>query len=191
MASDNANIRVFGSGSLWLAPAGTPLPAQTTGALSAALDAAFKDCGNLVEDSLAFAGTPEIFRVRSYGVARPTLVGKRLSSEIFNAAMQEWKTDNLKATFGGGSVTVANSIAKYVPPSDTTITDLSAVMKMAHGAKVFWIVIVSCKNLAGFTLNFRDNADAPLPLALEVQGGTSGVDPWYILSSDTTALSAG
>lgn len=182
MATNKARILVAQMARVWLAPVGTPAPADAT----VAMGAAWKDVGLFSPDSLSWATDPSFEEVQSHQSNYPTRVIQTGDAATLSVDLQEWSLANFQAVYGGGTITtITGSPTQYrfAPPAIGARTSVAAVVEIIDGAKHARLVVPACEQREGVETNFERGAEATLPLRLSVIGSDLG-DPWYLLTDD-------
>jgi len=183
MAKDTAQTRVAGTGSVYMAPAGTTLPSSYNGPINAS----FIELGYTDEDGVTFTDSPTIDRKGAWQSFYPVRIIEtaRMAKAAFN--LEQWNTNTLRAASGGGTVTTAGSGAKFAPHAAGTITEWSLVIDITDGSITDRYVVPTCIVVSDLETNLNRSDLAVLPVELEAIG-EAGVDPWYLFTSDTTSF---
>lgn len=182
--TDPTQIIVPGVMRLWLANTGTTAPATAV----ATMPVGWFDVGLFTEDSLSFATDPQFGEVRSAQSNYPTKTFQTSETGTVSCDLQQWNEANLKAAFGGGTVTevVVSSVPtgtfKFVPPSLGGRTEKACIIEFTEDSYNWRIVIPRVLQREGVQVDIQKGGEAKLPLRLSIQGGDSS-DPWYILSN--------
>lgn len=182
---DASRITIAGNAHIYLAALGTVGPTDAT----TALDTPWRDVGYTTEDSLTFTDTPTFGQVRSHQSNYPTRIFQTQEEASVAVELQEFSSDNILATFGGGTITTitpggtATDQYHYSPPSVGSRVNIAAIAEVIDGTKHYRYVVPNCFQNSGATLKLQKTSAALLPLALSVLGA-DGVDPWYLLTDD-------
>jgi hypothetical protein len=173
-------IVIAGTATLYVAPAGTTMPAS----LSASLNAAFVELGYSTEDGVKFTDSKTVQGVRPhqsfYEVRR--FVTERASSVEFS--LLQWDADTVPLAFGGGSITSpAAGEYRYTPPDPEDIDERAVVIDITDGDRHFRIGIPKAMVSSSVESTFARTGPAMLPITLDVLG-TDGTAPWVIDSDD-------
>src|SRR3954467_14501871 len=101
MATNSGRILVPGMARLWLADVGSTFPVDPT----TALGTGWVEAGFFTEDSLKFESQPKFNDVTSHQSVYPTRKIQTSDEANLAVALQEWSAENIKAVFGGGTIT--------------------------------------------------------------------------------------
>jgi hypothetical protein len=187
VALNSGRILVAGDARLWLAPVGTTMPANATVAID---DQDWKDVGYFTPDSLQFSTDPTFEDVNSHQSFAPTRIIQTGDSASLQVDLQEWSLVNLKAIYGGGTVSSISvttpAVAthyKFSPPAVGGRTETAAIAEVIDGTKRYRLCIPRAQQREGAEIPLNRGAEATLSLRLGVLGGGVG-DPWYWLFND-------
>jgi len=139
MSGRNADeLVVAGTGDIYIAPYGTPVPTQEAGSL----DAAFAQAGYTNEDGLKLSWTPEVTDFMAWQSRTP--IRREMTSQEFVLAfsLEQWNADNLIAAFGGGQVTevTAGHYKFEWLDNDSQLDEITVVADFQDGSKKYrWI----------------------------------------------------
>lgn len=189
MATDPTKIFVPQTAKLYLAPVGSTAPDAPTTAPAAA----WVEVGLFTPDSLQMATDVNFETVSSHQSNWPTRRFQTTDAATIQANLQEWSTPNLKAVFGGGSVTSQTgppAYFKFTPPSVGGRTETAAMIEVADGTRIVRLIIPRAMQIEGASLNLNKTNETTLPLRLAVLGSDVAA-PWYITGTDTTAFPVG
>src|SRR4051794_19117069 len=100
MSADATRIVVAQKAQVFLAPIGTPAPADAVVAPAAA----WKEVGFFTPDSLSFATDPTFEEVGSHQSTSPPRRFQSGDAAAMEVDLQEWSADNFAAVYGGGTV---------------------------------------------------------------------------------------
>jgi hypothetical protein len=184
MAVNKGRIRVAQIARVYLAPVGTAAPADAT----AALASAWREVGYFTPDSLSWSTDPSFEAVRSHQSNHPTRRFQTEDAAMVSVDLQEWSGPNLRAVYGGGTITpitVSATVTHYrfAPPQIGGREQVAAIIEIIDGALHYRRIIPSCETNEGVEQNFEKTSESVLPLRLAVNGSDIG-DPWYDLSDD-------
>lgn len=170
---------------VYLAPTGTAAPVDAL----VAIDPAWHFVGNTTEDSLSFSTEPEFEEVRSHQSDYPIRRFQTSDSATLSVDLLQWNSQNMIYAFGGGTVTAIAATTptqyKFVPPRLGARAEVSALIEVLDGERVFRYVYPRAQQIEGVEAQLQKGSASTLPLRLSVLGGDS-TDPWYLLVSDPT-----
>ena len=187
MATDTTQILVPGRTEVWLGAVGSTAPASPT----ATPGTGWFDVGLTTEDSLQFTEEPEFQEVRSAQSDYPTRTFQTKESGTISVDLQQWNEANLRAAFGGGTVTEPTAgVYKFAPPALGSRLETAALIKVTDGTKHYMWIIPRSLQKEGVTSSLSRGGEARLPLKLNIQGGDVG-DAWYMITDDDSFAPAG
>jgi len=181
MPLDSAEIIVGGTGRLYAAPEGTPLPASLNAAIPG-----FVDLGYTTEDGAKFTDSKTTNDIRAWQSFYPTRVHVTARSAMLEFTLLQWNEDTIPLAFGGGGFTVpAAGEYRYNPPSPETLAVNALVLDIADGTRNFRIVIPRGFVTSNTESTFAKTGPALLPITFTVLSNDDG-NPWTIDSDDPT-----
>lgn len=183
MAVNKANIRVAQIARVYLAPIGTAAPADAV----APFAAAWKEVGYFTPDSLSWATDPSFEEVRSHQSNYPTRRFQTEDAATLSVDLQEWKGDNFKAVYGGGTIEEVSPASnpptyRFAPPQIGGRETVAAAVEIIDGAITFRRIIPACEQNEGVEQSFEKTSESVLPLRLAILGSDIG-DAWYDLTT--------
>ncbi|MET9776139.1 IPT/TIG domain-containing protein [Streptomyces sp. NPDC006367] len=170
---------------VWLAPVGTPAPADAT----SPMPEGWYSVGLFTEDSLKFNAEPNFEQVRSAQSYYPTRTFQTQDAATIEVDLQQWSGRNFKAVYGGGSITVINPVGggkkhyRFAPPRVGGRTEIAAVIEVIDGGKHYRYMIPRTMQMEGVSKDLAKTKESVLPLRLAVQGGDEA-DAWYVITDD-------
>lgn len=182
MAITADEVRVAGAGRVWVAPASSTLPTDST----TALDAAFVDLGYVTEDGVSFSFSRETENLNAWQGDKLRVLSTEEPAEVSFALMQS-NYDILPIALGGGTVTepVADSGEfKYTPPAKGTNTERTMVIEFNDGESIHYRYVLPRVQIEGevsFTLQRGEALTYPLTF------GVLDADPKYEIFTDDPA----
>lgn len=180
MAQDTEQIRVAGTGDVYVAAVGATPPANS----QAAWGAAWKNLGFTSDDGVTFSVGREIEDIPVWQLldaARRIVTGRDITTGF---ALRQWNKDTLVFGFGGGEVTEpAPGEYRYDPPEAGEIDERALGIEFVDGTIVYRIIIPRGIVQDDVETQFVRNAAADLPITFGIVG-QAGEAPFYILSND-------
>lgn len=184
MATNADRILVAGDAHLYLAPYPATFPSNLSTAPSAA-DADWVEVGFFTEDSLQFATDPSFQDINSHQAFYPTRTVQDGDAATLSVDLQEWSGENFSSVFGGGSVTeVSPSVFRFAPPTPGTRNEVSALLHIIDGSKLYRLCIPRTSQRDGVELPLQKGQEATLALSLSILDPGTGNDAWYWLTND-------
>lgn len=180
MALDVDNILIAGTGRLYIAPEGTPMPSH----LSASLDADFVDVGYISEDGAKFTDSKTTNDVRPWQSFYPVRVHITERTGTLEVTLMEWKEATLITAFGGGGMTQPfTGEYRYEPPEPEDLAINALVLDMADGERNFRIGIDRSFVTSNTESTFAKTGPALLPVTFAVLANGES-KPWRIDTDD-------
>lgn len=177
MALNSAEVRVAGTGHVYVAPSGTALPTDA----SAALGASWKDLGYVSEDGVAFKFGRETQDLNAWQGDKVRVITLREPKTVEFALMQS-NSDVLTAAFGGGAVTSPSTGEyKFTPAAAGSNAERALVIEFVDGGITYRYAFarVQVEGDVSFTLTRGGAVTYPITF------GVLASDPAYeILTND-------
>lgn len=178
---DSAELIVAGTGNLYVAPEGTPIPSH----LSETPNAAFVDLGYSTEDGVKFTDGKTVNRIRPWQSFYPARVHVTAREGMFETTLMQWNPDTMVAAFGGGGIIEPQpGEYRYEPPAPETLAVVALVIDLFDGTRSFRF----CTSRAFVTSNvessFTKSGPALLPITFEILAADAGGNPWTLDSDD-------
>lgn len=186
--NDTAEIRVFATGQVYVAPVGTALPVNPT----AALNAAFVGLGYISEDGAALSVAPEIQDIMAWQSRQA--VRRELTSQEVTAtfALLQWNETNIVFAFGGGAVTTPSvGISRYELPTDGALDERAVILEAVDGTVHERIILPRCNVTDSVETNFVRTDASMLPITVKALQPADGSTAMIFLSDDAAAFAAG
>ena len=188
MAWNNADeLVVAGSGQMYVAPVGTPLPADAV----VALNVAFIGLGFITEDGAALTVTPEVTDFMAWQSRSPVRREKTSQEIQIAAALMQWNEQTVPFAFGGGVVSGSAGAYRYNLPSDEAALDERAlILDAVDGVKHMRWVFPRGNVTEAVEAAFSRANPAALPVTFKALAPSAGASPGYFLT-DSGAFAAG
>lgn len=180
MPKDVDEIVIGANGSVWVAPLGTPVPADE----SAVPNANWVDLGFTNEDgvTLVDSKTQEVVRGWQSFYALRRFITERDFSAAF--VLHQWGPEQVMLAFGGGEFTEPTSgHYRYDPPDPEHIDERMLMVDWIDGDKRYRLVLERGLVTENVETNITRTAAADLPITFGIIGDESGT-PWHLLSND-------
>lgn len=181
MALDSAEIIVGGTGQLYAAPEGTPLPVSLNGPL-----AGFVDLGYTTEDGAKFTDGKTTNDIRPWQSFYPVRAHVTERSAMLEFTLLQWNEDTIPLAFGGGGFTEpVTGEYRYNPPEPEVLAVNALVLDVTDGTRNFRIGIARGFVTSNTESTFAKTGPALLPITFTVLANDDG-KPWTIDSDDPT-----
>jgi hypothetical protein len=179
MAKDPNEIVVGANGTIYLAPAGTTMPAN----IGAAIPAGFDDMGYASEDGVTLNATKAIESIRvwqSFYAAR-RIVTERDFTTAF--VLRQFNGVNVENAFEGTVTEDAPGMYRFEPDEPEVLHEKSAIVAWADGDKNYRLCVPKALSIEAVETVIQRAAPSDLPMTLGILG-EEGVKPWYFLTDD-------
>lgn len=177
MALTASEVRVAGTGHVYLAPSGTTLPTN----VATALNAGFIDLGYCTEDGVDLTFGRETKMIDSWQADSIRNITLKQPVGIGFTLMQVNK-NTLTAALGGGTGAGATTEYTFTPAADGVNTEGVMVIEFVDGSLTYrWLfhrVILDGE----LKVNFKRDVAVDLPVKFNVLANTP---KWKIFSNDT------
>jgi len=174
-------IVIAGTGTIYHAPEGTPLP----GYLTDALDPNFLGVGFTTDDGAKFTDEKSTNDVRPWQSFYPVRTHITERSAMIEATLLQWNEANMILAYGGGGITQPRpGEYRYSPPSPEELTIVAIVIDFADGAKNYRFSAGRAFVTSNTESVWAKSGPALLPITFQILAPAEGSDPWNIDSDD-------
>jgi len=174
-------ILIAGTGTLYTAPEGTPLPSY----LSEALDADFVAAGYLSDDGAKFTDAKTTNKVKPWQSFQPVRVHVTERTTTVELMLLQWNEANLIRAFGGGGIIEPTAGEyRYIPPAPEEVAVLALVLDMTDGTRNFRLTAGRTFVTSNTESTFAKSGPALLPITFEILAPEDGDEPWTMDSDD-------
>lgn len=168
---------IAGTGTVYVAPAGTPVPSNATDAL----DAAFVPVGLTTTDGVRLSIDRQFRRRRIWPELQASRV--RLTAQDTQAewTMLEWSPTTLQVAFAGGTVTTTGDGGwTFTPaPFNPPVPQIAVVIDMRDGDRIKRLVLDRASIAGSIETTFSEDTPALLPITVSV-ATVDGAPAWQI-----------
>ena len=182
MAKDADQVVVGANGSVYVAPVGTALPADSDTALAAA----YVELGYVNEDGVTFSDSKTKDNIPAWQSLRPLRKVVTDASTTASFGLLQWNAATLRLAFGGGAVTEpveASGEFRYEPPAPEAVDPRTMVIEWADGDNDYRLVIPRGEVTEGVETNVTRTSASGLPITFE-STPDDGQLPWFLLTND-------
>lgn len=180
---------VAGTGEVYVAPVGTPLPATA----DAALNAAFIGLGYHSEDGVTVNKNLEITEFRAWQSRHP--IRRERETEDFQLSynLLQWNEETIPLAFGGGEILdLGGGQFRYSPPADgEDLDERTLVCDVDDGPRRVRFVIPRGSITEGAESQFQRTEMATLAVTFKSLEPLDTSDPYYFLFNDDGAFAPG
>jgi hypothetical protein len=194
MAINASEVRVAGTGKVFMAPAKTSAgqPATLPTDATTAPGAGFVDLGYTTPDGVKMTFSRETSELDAWQGSSIRVLTSKEPKEITFTLMQQ-STDTLVAAFGGGTVAVVAAsgtagspgykpaVATFTPPTKGTNTERALIVQYDDGAIHTRFLFARAQISGSVELSLNANGSVDLPLTWKVLDSTP---PFSIISDD-------
>lgn len=185
MPGDPDQIVVAGTGTLYLAPYGTALPANPpTTAVRETLNAAFIDMGYTSEDGVALTDGVEVNDINAWQSQYPVrrVVAGYTGKVAFT--LIQWSKDIWEQVFHGVvTEPVADTVHLFTPTRDGVVAEKSLVLDVDDGATQYRFVFPKVSLSGDLVVPLVDTEEAEIPTEWGVLGGDAQ-GPWWMATDN-------
>lgn len=187
--NDSTEIVVASNGQVYVAPVGTPLPADE----SVALNSAFVGLGYITEDGATISVSPEIQDYMAWQSRQPIRREMTAQEASVSFGLQQWNEDTVPLAFGGGSVVLVSAgHYRYNLPDETQALDERAlILESNDGSKKMRWVFPRGTVTEAVETQYQRGATALLPITFKPLAPSAGGSPGYFLTNDAASFAAG
>ncbi|MDP2710789.1 MAG: hypothetical protein Q8O56_06185 [Solirubrobacteraceae bacterium] len=172
---------IAGTGDIWVAPTGTPLPVGPT----VALNSAFRDLGYTNDDGVTLTWTPEVENYTAWQSRSPIRRELTSATTAVSFGLLQWNQDTVPFAFGGGIVTEPTPgiyRLDFLADGDA-LEEVSLVAEFADGDKHYRVVIERGTIMEAIETQLTRGSFGELPVSFEALTPESGVAA-YMLTDD-------
>ena len=174
-------IVIAGTGTIYHAPEGTPLPAY----LTAPLNADFRGVGFTTEDGAKFVDEKKTNDVRPWQSFYPVRTHITERSAMIETTLLQWNEANMILAYGGGGITQPRSGEyRYHPPSPEELAIVAIVIDFIDGSKNYRFTAGRAFVTSNTESVWAKKGPALLPITFQILAPAEGADPWTIDSDD-------
>lgn len=183
MALESPEVRVFGTGNIYVAPVGTSFPATVSAAVDP--DAGWVDLGYTTEEGARFQFSREVNRIpawQSFDPIRMVVTGvpKQVMFDL-----QQWNQNTLKLALGGGTVTEPSAGEyQYEPPSEEFVDERALIVEGRDGDYTYRFCYRRAFNEQPVDFAMVRETSSPLPIGMSILAADNGLKPFLIQTDD-------
>jgi len=182
MPQDATDVTVAGTGAVYVAPLGTPLPDDLD-----PLAAPWVDVGFVSDDGVTITFSRDTEEINAWQTAEPVRVLTTAEPKTIAFELLQFDRDTVALAFRGGSFT-ATSPYVYTPPAAGATQEVAMVIEAIDGAETFrwcWPRV----GLSGEDIEIQLVRSDAMRLPLTFDALAASV-PWQIVS-DSDSFAAG
>lgn len=151
----------------------------------------FEGHGYHNEDGIRTSLAREVNRLGSWQELNYTRIIPGRETFTIGFVLQQWNDANTTAAFGGGTITNAGGVYKYVPRSAGNPLDERAwLADIIDGTRHLRIIIPRGIVVETVESKFARTEYAELPVTVEALVPSDGSAPWFFYSDDAAAFAA-
>jgi hypothetical protein len=179
--NDPTEIPIGSDGQVYVADAGTALPA----AYNSSLDPSdWKGLGFLSEDGFSTNIGKEVAEIMAWQSQEAVRREVTKRSLRFTLQLMQWNEDTIVTALGGGEVTSAGGGYKYVPPGPSdALAEIAVVIDAVDGDNVFRWCAPRVTVADDVESTWKRGEAALLPITLDALIPEDGGDVWQLLSN--------
>lgn len=174
-------IVIAGTGTIYHAPEGTPLPSYLTDPL----DADFLAVGFTTEDGAKFTDSKTTNQVRVWQSFYPVRTHITERSGMLETTLLQWNEANMILAYGGGGIIQPEpGEYRYEPPSPETLAVRAIVVDFSDGDRNFRFTAGRVFVTSNTESTWAKTGPALLPVTFEILAPEGAGQPWTIDSDD-------
>jgi hypothetical protein len=181
MAQDTSQIVVGADGEIHTAALSSTQPTTASGTF----DSAWTDLGYVTEDGVTMRDSKEHVDLNVWQEFYPArqIVTSKNFEVVFT--LRQWNTQTLSIGLGGGTVTEPTpGTFKFVPPDPQSLDERMLAVTWRDGTKTYRLIVPKGRTVETVESQLIRTDSANIPITFQILG-TTGVDPFYILTNDT------
>lgn len=183
MAFDSAEVRVTGTGHVYVAPVGTAFPTDIASVVSH--NTGWVELGYCTEEGARFSFGREINDIMSWQSFDPirkvvTSIPKSVSFDL-----QQWNMYTVALALGGGTVTEPTTDRyQYDPPAESFLDERALIVEGIDGAYTYRFCYRKALNESGVDFAFVRSDPVVFPITMGILAADSGAKPYLIQTND-------
>lgn len=183
MSLESSEVRVTGTGHVYVAPVGTPFPANVSVAPSHA--AGWRELGYCSEAGARFTFGREINNIMAWQSYDP--VRKVVTSVPKSVAfdLQQWNQFTVQLALGGGTVSEPTSGQYlYEPPDESFLDERALIVEGVDGDYTYRFCYRKALNESGVEFAFVRSDPVLFPITMGILAADGGAKPFFIQTDD-------
>lgn len=185
MALDSADIRVIGTGGVYVAPVGTAFPAFTAD-LSA--DEDFIDLGYLTEDGINFSFGREVNDIYAFQSNDPVRTVQTRQPKTVGFTLMQTGREQFNLALGGGTWTVTgvapDEVYTYTPPDASDVDERAMIVEIIDGDLKYRWEYERTLNKEGVEFTAVRQDAVTFPIVMSVLTPADGAVPFVFRTND-------
>ena len=179
--NDSTETVVGGTGEVYAAPVGTPLPTSP----DAALNGAFVGLGFHTEDGVSVNKTLEVTEHGAWQTKHPIRRDRESEDFQINFSLLQWNENNVPLAFGGGEIVdLGGGGYRYNPPAEGDALDERAlVADVIDGDNILRFVVPRGTITEGIESTFRSSEMSALAVAFKSLQPDDNSEAWYYMTN--------
>lgn len=183
MAFESSEVRVTGTGHVYVAPVDTPFPTNISAAVSH--NAGWIELGYASEDGARFSFGREVNEIMAWQSFDPiaqvvTRVPKTVSFDLM-----QWNQHTVTLALGGGTVTepTSNNYV-YTPPDESYRDERALIVEGIDGAYTYRFCYRKAINEEGVEFSFVRENPVLFPITMKILAPDDDAAPYIIQTND-------
>lgn len=186
MALESSEVRVAGTGHIYVAPLGTSIPTTVAAPLSHALG--WIDLGYATEDGAQFEFAREVNEVMAWQSFDPVRMIVTKVPKSVTVTLLQSNQHIINLAFGGGTWTeVSSGQYRYDPPAESTVDERMFAVEFADGDFNYRTVYRKSMNQAGVSFTWKRGDPIRYPITMKVLAADAGAKPFATYTDDPNA----
>lgn len=189
MSLDSSEVRVAGTGHIYVAPVGTDFPASITEAVDTD---DWAELGFVSEGGAKFKFGRDVTDVPAWQSYDPVRKIVTATPKSIAFDLEQWNRETIELALGGGEWTEPSpGEYEFEPPAESFIDERALIVEMTDGDVNYRFCYRKSTNTAGVEFALvRANA-AMFPISMDVLAADAGAKPYFIQSDDPALEAVG
>lgn len=183
MSLESSEVRVMGTGHVYVAPVGTAFPTNISTAVSFA--AGWRELGYVSEEGARFKFSREMNEVMAWQSYDPVrMVVKSVPKEV-SFDLEQWNQFTLQLALGGGTVTEPTpDNYLYEPPAESVVDERALIIEGQDGNYKYRFCYRKTLNSSGVEFPFVRENPVMFPITMRILAADGGLGSFLLQTND-------
>lgn len=183
MSLESSEVRVFGTGHIYVAPVGTAFPASVDVTPSHA--AGWRELGYVSEDGAKFKFGREVNEVGAWQSFDPVrMIVTKVPKEVGFDLLQ-WNHFSAELALGGGTFTEPSpNLYEYEPPAESYVDERALIIEGVDGDYTYRFCYRKALNVTGVEFDMVRQNPTVLPINMRILAADDGAKPFKLQTND-------
>lgn len=183
MTLESSEVRVMGTGHIYVAPVGTAFPTNISTAVSHA--AGWRELGYCTPEGARFTFGRDVTDINGWQSFNPLrkIITAAPKSVAFD--LLQWNQYTMGLALGGGTFTepTADNYL-YEPPDESFVDERAVIVEAIDGDYNYRVCYRKAFNTSGVEFAFARENPTVLPITMDVLAADAGAKPYLIQTDD-------